>query len=164
MQDEKFIEDFPDYLVARDGVVYSVYKHRVRKPSYTRNGAAKITLYRDGEAFTRSLALIVAKAHVYNDHDPDIFDTPIHLDNDLANNHADNLAWRPRWFAVKYQSQYWTPHFRHATTKVRDATTGEVYDSLIEPCQKLGVLYVDILNSCTKETTVFPTWKIFQFV
>lgn len=158
------IEDFPDYVVGRDGSVFSSRSGRRRLPSRTQGGAAKITLYRRGVPHTKSLALIVAKAHLYNDFDPEIFDTPIHLDNDPMNNHVDNLAWRPRWFAVKYQMQYWNLEYRNANVAVEDTTTGEIYSSLIEPCQKFGLLYMDVLKSCTRGETVFPTWKVFCFV
>jgi hypothetical protein len=161
---EKVVDGFPEYVVTREGKVYTIRNGMERRPSLTRAGAVKITLNKNGVAHTRSLALIVARAHLYNDHNPDIFDTPIHLDNDLRNNHVDNLMWRPRWFAVKYQKQYWKPEFRHSTTHVVDTQTGVGYNSLIEPCQKFGLLYMDILNSCTTGDTVFPTWKVFAFL
>lgn len=160
----KTIPDFPEYLVDIDGQVYTERTGLPRRPSLTREGAVKIILSRNGKPYTRSLARIVAEAHVYNDHDPDIFDTPIHLDNDLSNNHSDNLAWRPRWFAVKYQAQYWNPEYRYAKVRVEDTQTDVIYGSLVEACQTFGLLYVDVLNSCTRGGTVFPTWKIFRFI
>lgn len=164
MDSPKPIDGFPGYLIGRDGTVYTEYRMQVRKPSFTREGAVKITLFKDGKGYTRSLPRLVAETHLYNDFDPEIFTTPIHLDNDLSNNHVDNLAWRPRWFAVKYQKQYWNREYRFATTKVQDVATGEVYHSLMEVCQKFGILFVDVLDSCTREKTVFPTWKVFRFV
>lgn len=164
MQNPRPIEGFPDYVVDVDGSVYTAHRQRLRRPSHTREGAVKITLYHDGKPHTRSLARIVANAHLYNDHDPEIFDTPIHLDNDLSNNHVDNLAWRPRWFAKKYQAQYWNPEFRYNKVVVEDVSTGKVYEGLMEPCQKFGLLYTDVINSCLKGTTVFPTNKRFNFI
>lgn len=158
------IEDFPGYLVDREGRIFSERTDRQITPSKTRQGLAKITLHRDGDPHTRALAPIVAKAHLYNDHDPDVFNTPIHLDNDPLNNHVDNLAWRPRWFAIKYQSQYWNLEFRHSRVPVEDTSTGIVYDSIMDVCQKFGVLFVDVMNSCGRGTYVFPTWKVFRFL
>lgn len=161
----KEIPDFPQYVVAEDGTIFMNDYGRLKKrrSSSTQDGQVKITLYKHGVAYTRSLALIVARAWVYNDFDPNIFDTPIHLDNDLRNNHAHNLAWRPRWFSLKYQRQYWNEEYRYATTSVRDTKTGEVYHSLMDVCQKHGLLYVDVLNSCTRGEVVFPTWRTFVF-
>lgn len=157
------IEEFPDYLISEEGEVFTARRRRRIKPSLTREGAVKITLYLDGVPHTRSLARLVAKAHLYNDHDPDTFDTPIHLDNDLTHNHVSNLMWRPRWFATKYQHQYWNVNYRTSRVAVVDVDREEVYDNIMQVCQKFGVLFVDVLESCNKGTTVFPTWKIFRY-
>lgn len=157
------VEDFPDYLIEKDGTVYTARNGMPRRPSVNQNGLVKITLYRDGQPHTKSLALLVAKAHLWNDRDPEIFDTPIHLDNDPSNNHVDNLAWRPRWFAVKYQKQYWNENYRFSKVRVVEVETGEVYDSIMQVCQRYGVLFIDVMNSCLQGTAVFPTWKTFRF-
>lgn len=164
MDDTKPIEDFPGYVVSKAGHVYTERNGMRLRPSTTQDGAYKVTMYQDGRPKTRSLALLVAKAWLYNDRDPEIFDTPIHLDNDLSNNHVDNLAWRPRWFAVKYQRQYWNEEFRYATTRIQDMSTGREYKGFIDPCQEFGLLYMDVIKSCTAGTDVFPTWKKFCFI
>lgn len=158
------IEGFPDYVVDKAGQVYTAYRLRPRRASLTRHGAVKITLFRDGKPYTRSLALIVARAWVWNNHDPEIFDTPIHLDNDSQNNHADNLAWRPRWFAVRYQQQYWNLEFRNSKTEIVDVKTEEIWPSIMSVCQAYGLLFSDVFQSCTKGDKVFPSWKTFRFV
>ncbi len=76
METARPIEGFPDYVVDVDGSVYNARSGLRRRASRTQNGAVKITLYRAGRAYTKSLALLVAKAHLYNDYDPEIFDTP----------------------------------------------------------------------------------------
>lgn len=159
----KEIEGFPGYSVSDDGQVINEYGRPI-KPSITQRGASKVTLYRGGVAFTKSLSLIVAKEHVYNDWDPEIFDTPIHLDNDLQNNRAENLAWRPRWFAIKYQKQYWQENYRTAKTPIEEVDTGEYFEGFVEPCQKYGVLWVDVFKSCTTGIHVFPRGNVFRFV
>lgn len=163
MDDARTVPGFPDYVIDKEGSVYNRESGLRRKPSRTQEGAVKITLFREGRAYTKSLSLLVAKAWLYNDHDPEIFDTPIHLDNDPTNNHVDNLAWRPRWFAVKYQRQYWNEEYRYARTRVEDVKTGEVFDSLLAVCQRYGFLYMDVIKSCTRGETVFPSWKEFRF-
>lgn len=164
MEDTKPIEGFPEYVIGKDGTVYTVASGLRRRSSRTREGSIKVTLYRDGKPYTKSLSLLVAKAWLYNDFDPDIFDTPIHLDNDPSNNHVENLAWRPRWFAVKYQRQYWNEEYRFSRVQVEDVKTGERYDGLMPVCQKYGYLYIDVLRSCTKNDEVFPTWRQFRFI
>lgn len=159
----KPIEGFEDYAISMSGDVINSNTGLLRKRSLTQAGSVKITLFKNGNPHTKSLSLLVAKAWLYNDHDPEIFDTPIHLDNDTTNVHVDNLAWRPRWFAVKYQRQYWNEEFRYAKTRVVDTQTNLVYENLVDPCQKYGLLYMDIIRSCTRGDNVFPTWKVFRF-
>jgi len=157
------IEEFADYSVSDEGLIRSDRYERFRNISRTAQGAAKVTLFKEDQAFTRSVALLVATAFVWNDYDPAIFNTPIHLNNDLMDNRACNLAWRPRWFALKYQKQYYSEHYRFATTRVVDIETGICYRNLVEPCQEFGVLYVDVLRACTSGGYVFPTWKEFVY-
>lgn len=159
----RIIEDFPDYGVSREGEIYNIATEHRRVPSVTKSGSYKITLFHNGVGHTRSVAKIVADAWLYNDFDPEIFDTPIHLDNDLRNNHVDNLAWRPRWFALRYQIQYWNEEYRLNRTAVEDIRTGEIYESIMGPCQRYGLLFIDVIKSCTEGLEVFPTWKKFRF-
>lgn len=163
MTNYREIEDFPGYSVGDDGTVVNEYGRPI-KPSITQRGASKITLYRGGVSFTKSVSLLVANAHVYNDWDPEIFDTPIHLDNDLRNNRADNLAWRPRWFAIKYQKQYWDENYRTSRAKVENVDTGETFVGMVEVCQRYGILWVDVFKSCTTGAHVFPRGYVFSFV
>ena len=159
----KSIPEFPDYSVSDQGEVRSDRYNRIRNTSMTAGGAAKVTLFKGDKPYTRSLALLVTQAHVWNDYDPEFFNTPIHLNNDLMDNRSMNLAWRPRWFALKYQKQYYTEEFRFATTSVIDLETALCYHNLHEPCQEFGLLYVDILRSCSGGGVVFPTWKEFIY-
>lgn len=163
MENPKVIDGFPEYLVDVDGTIYTERTGLKRRPSRTGTGNIKVTLYRDGVPHTRSVALLVAKAHLYNDYDPEIFDTPIHLDNDETNNHVDNLAWRPRWFALAYRRQYWNVEFRYAKIRVEELPLGIEYETPMEVCQKYGLLFVEVLNSCTTREEVFPTRKFFRF-
>lgn len=160
----KPIEGFADYVVGEDGTVYNTRRNVKVRPSKTQRGATKVTLYRDGRPYTKSLALLVAQAHLWNDFDPELFNTPIHLDNDSDNNCVENLAWRPRWFAVKYSRQYWMTDYRYNKSMIQEVTTGIVYKGAMEVCQKYGVLFVDVVRSCTHNTTVFPQFKQFRFL
>lgn len=164
MNELKTIKEFPDYGVAKNGSVYNIANQKVRRVSYTREGAVKITLFRDQKPHTRSLTKIVADTWLYNDFDPEIFDTAIHLDNDLSNNHVDNLVWRPRWFAVKYQKQYWNEEYRYSKVRVQDVKSVKIYQTMMEACQTHGYLYIDVLRSCTKGDEVYPTWRQFRFL
>lgn len=164
-QNLKEVKDFPMYCVSDKGEVFRNNYGRLRRVKAFPNGqgAMKVTLSMHNQLYTKSVAKLVAQAFVWNDHDPEIWNTPIHLDNNLENNSAANLRWRPRWFALKYQRQWRNPEYRFATTMVQDTKTLEVYN-ILEACQHFGVLLVDVMNSCTSGEDVFPTNRNFVFV
>jgi len=100
------LEEFPDYAVSEQGDIANIKTGIPRKLSINGQGIVKITLYDTRKQLvTRSVARMVAEAFVPKP-DQEIFDTPIHMDGELTNCRADNLVWRPRWFAIKYHRQF----------------------------------------------------------
>ena len=128
--------------------------------SMNKMGHAKITLVRDRIAYTRSVAQLVARTFIPKPYEH--FDTPIHLDSDLLNCRADNLMWRPRWFAIKYQQQFRYENFHNDTRPRRDRETGIVYNSMKELCMANGVYYFDVEQSCYEDTYVPLTFQKFE--
>src|SRR6187397_603259 len=98
MDEWRIIPEFPRYCVNEFGQVQNVDTERILRPSHLSDGRVKIGLMRDGIQYQRSVSRLVLEAFVPN-RDPDRSDTPIHLDGDLSDCSAYNLAWRPRWFA-----------------------------------------------------------------
>jgi hypothetical protein len=133
---------------------------RVLKESLTRSGLVKIGMVSGGVQHTRSVALLVATSFVIGR--DEIFDTPIHLDGDPQNNHADNLVWRPRWFAWKYTRQFSDDKHQHRGPLL-DITTGVWYLTMLEAATTHGLLMDDIWKSVIHKQKVFPTWQIFSF-
>lgn len=119
----------------------------------------------DGHHSTRSVALLVAKAFLPNEEDPDIFNTPINLNGDRLNCHVENLMWRPRWFATRFHHQFASPVFQSVRRRFEEITTGEIFEDFVKPCTTYGICHTDIalsyLNGARK---VFPTWQRFRLV
>lgn len=159
----KPIPNFSNYLVNVDGEIFSTLQNRFMKSSTTLMGHRKITLVADwdGERYTRSVAQIVAEAFV----DPPNFlcDQVILLDGDFMNLKADNLAWRPRWFAWKYarQLKIQQPVHYH-NLRVINLTTGRQYASIVEAGITEGLLFHDIWRSTYTGTAIFPNKAIFE--
>ena len=87
-------------------------------------GLLQVGMMRDGEQLHRSVPLLVAKAFLPQR--DGAFDTPINLDGDRYNNHINNLQWRPRWFAIKYNHQFKYPSHFTISEPIVDLKTGEV--------------------------------------
>jgi len=156
------LEEFPDYAVSEQGDIANIKTGIPRKLSINGQGIVKITLYDTRKHLvTRSVARMVAEAFVPKP-DQEIFDTPIHMDGELTNCRADNLVWRPRWFAIKYHRQFRNPEFHIARGTFIDIDSEEVYDSIKDICVRNGVFWQDVIKCVTEETFVFPTYQKFR--
>jgi hypothetical protein len=156
------LEEFPDYAVNQYGEIANIKTGLLRKLSINDQGIVKISMYnRDKRLATRGVAKIVANAFVPKP-DAETFDTPIHMDGDQYNCRADNLVWRPRWFAIKYHKQFRMEEFHAARGSFIELDSEEVYDSIKDICVRNGVFWQDVIKCVTEETFVFPTWQKFR--
>lgn len=153
------IEMFPEYSVSNFGNVRSNKSGRIMSTSPNQFGVVQVGLMRDGVQYHRSVPLLVAKAFLPIKPIP--FDTPINLDGDRFNNHVDNLVWRPRWFAVKYNRQFRYPYHNRIDSPIVDKKTGEVSDSSIDCAIRYGLLEEEIVISILNRTYVWPTYQEF---
>lgn len=156
------ISEFPSYRVSNYGRVLNDATGRILKHSETRTGLVKVGLVSGGIQHTRSIALLVADAFVPGK--DELFDTPIHLDGDKHNNYAENLMWRPRWFAWKFTRQFNDDKVHRDRGPVMDVDNGEVYSSFLEVAAKNGVLFEDIWKCVVYKKRVFPTNQSFRLI
>lgn len=144
------LEEFPDYAVSSLGEVFNIKTGMPRKLSINQHGIVKVSMYKNRrELITRSVAVMVADAFVEGR--TDLFNTPIHLDGDRENCRADNLMWRPRWFAVQYHRQFESDVFHKMNVHIVDVDTGKEYYSVKEVCMDLGLYYNDVYRSYIHE-------------
>lgn len=162
------IDEFPNYLVSNFGDVMNETTGRILYQSTTIQGAVKVNLIKDGRVYSRSVKVLVAKSFVERiDLGHVLFDTPIHLDGNQQNNRADNLMWRPRWFAWKYTRQFSKISNLYYKGPIRDVKTREIYLHIYEAAVLNGLLFKDIWRSIlltSPPSPTFPTGQIFEFV
>ena len=140
------LEEFPDYAVNDKGEVANIKTGMPRKTSINQHGIVKISLYKNSrELYTLSVARLVAEAFVEGK--TEFFNTPIHLDGDRENCRADNLMWRPRWFAVQYHRQFESDVFHHMDVHIVDVETGKEFYSVKDACMHFGLYYNDVYRS-----------------
>lgn len=163
MQEEWLpIDEFPGYSVSNYGFVHSTNTERVLKNSPVQYNMPTVGMSIDGKQHRRSVAGLVARAFL-PDPEADHFDTPIHLDGDRSNCRVDNLAWRPRWFAINYHIERRSSPLPPWSRDIRLLDTGEVFSSPAEAAQKYGLLEVDINRSLVMGYDVFPHGFTFIF-
>lgn len=156
----KKIRGFPDYSVSNTGLIRSERTGRILSLSPNQFGVLCVGMMKDGEQRHRSVPLLVAKAFLPTRRDA--FDTPINLDGDRYNNTVENLAWRPRWFAIRYNQQFKHPYAYSIHHPIEDIKTGEITSNSFECSKQYGLLEEDIVLSILNHTYVWPTYQEFR--
>lgn len=150
------IEDFPGYSVSTYGEVYNHKHERMLTVSLNSNGIPTVGMYRAGHQYRRSIPVLVATAWIVNDF-PGWFDTPIHLNGDRLNCRADNLIWRPRWFAIRYHKEILIPQFPvWPIGPFMLLQTNEVFHNPREAALQYGLREMDIFLAMLNDHDVFP--------
>lgn len=157
----RVVDEFPSYLVSDHGQVMNKETGRIIRPSVTTKGTVKIGLIGGDQQQTRSLAKLVAEAFVVGR--SDIFNTPIQLDGNPRNNYADNLLWRPRWFAWKYRHQFLEFEPGSNRGPIIDMDSKVLYLDMVEAAVKNGLLIHDVWRTIVIKQPAFPTWQMFEF-
>ncbi len=161
----KVLDEFPNYSISSEGRVRNDYYRRLLKISVTRDGTPKVNLSNTiGRYDTRAVRTLVA--HMFVPNETETFNTPINLDGNKLNNFADNLAWRPRWFAVKYGMQFQDPNIQvyHNSSPVVHVESNTTYPSVYAAGTDRGFLFLQIMQAAFNHATVFPYWEHFVFL
>lgn len=158
-EDWVLLGEFPTYIISTHGRVMNESTRRIIEPSYTSQGALKVTLTKGGQKYTRSLKVLVATAFV--DGESEKFDTPIQLDGNQDNVRADNLMWRPRWFAWKYTRQFTDCDKYRDDNLYLHLRSGVFYKSMYEVGVTYGVLFKDVQRHIWYNVPLFPNWEEF---
>jgi hypothetical protein len=155
----KIIELFPDYSVSDQGRVRNDKFGRILVLSENQYGVVQVGLMRDGVQHHRSMPLLVAKAFIEAPGGP--FDTPINMDGNRHNNAVENLIWRPRWFAIKYNQQFRYPFEESIMEPIIDLSSNEISENSFECAKRYGLLEKDLVYSILHRTYVWPTYQEF---
>jgi hypothetical protein len=156
------IPEFPRYEISNLGRIYNSKARAFMSPSLTNHGHMKITLVSEsGGRQTRSVAVLVGEAFVEA---PNVFcDQLIMLDGHLTHIAANNLAWRPRWFAWKYVRQLKIEQpIYYRNLRVTNLIENVEYQSIIHAGMIEGLLFDDIWRSTYSGVPVFPYGSIFE--
>ena len=162
-QDEyEQIPGFSAYGVTYDGQVVNVAKGGIVLPHYiNRAGHNFVSMKNDEGVFcTRHVAKMVLKA--FKPIREESWNTVIYLDGNKSNCHIENLEWRPRWFAVKYNLEKAKP-LVGGEYPVRDEDSGDIYHSVRDASSANGILEEEILRKLGTPNRVYPTHQLFTF-
>jgi hypothetical protein len=157
------IPAFPNYSVSNTGHVRLDRLNRTLHPSKNQQGHLKVNLVKNGNAYTRHVNHLIAKAYLSEPTRRD-FTSVIHLDGNKANCAAENLAWRPRYFAIKYHLQFDAGYYKNTVMAIENTKTGEKFKSIQDAVTHYGLLFNDIIASIHTRTYVWPTYQEFRVI
>lgn len=157
----KEIPGFPGYWVSNYGQVK--YEHRDKPVGVHLNqqGVAYISLQKNNEQYHRALGRLVAQLFIPRERDA--FDTVVNRDGVRTNCYAENLMWRPRWFAIRYHQQFDRRFESPILAPLRDMDDGEIYEGSWPVAVSFCLLEEDVVKSVEHYTVVWPTFKRFQY-
>lgn len=156
------IRNFEDYSVSNLGYVKAEKSGRILQMNQNQFGVLAVGMVRGGLQYHRSVPLLVANAFIPRKFEA--YDTPINLNGDRLDNRVENLVWRPRWFAIRYNQQFRNPYMFPVLDPVRDVKTGEVSENTFEAAMRYGLLESDLVLSILNHTVVWPTYQQFEIV
>lgn len=84
------IPDFPNYLINKDGQVYTKNYKRLMRPHLSSAGYRTLTLCKNGKKHQRPLHRLLAMIFIPN---PDGYEVVRHLNDVSDDNRLENLAW-----------------------------------------------------------------------
>jgi hypothetical protein len=156
------VEGFPGYSINPLGQVAKDSTGRLLIPRYNQYGVPYVGLMREWQQCSRSLPRLVARAFLPAP--SDIFDTPIQLDGDRSNCRADNLMWRPRWYAVQYNRQFDDRYDHPINSPVRERHDRERFPNSLAAACRYGLLEREVVLSILNRTPTWPTYQYFELV
>jgi len=155
---------FSGYELSNTGEVRNTQSLRILKKNPNQEGIVRVGMMKreEGRQVTVSVARLVARMFVQGR--SATFDTPIQLNGVRSDLRAENLMWRPRWFAVRYFQQFDESEEPQYNSKIYDVETNEKYNNSREAATKNGLLEEAITKSVVNGSPCFPTWQIFARV
>lgn len=158
----KTIPNFENYSVSTWGNVRSDRYDRILIQNQNQFDLVYVGLVRDGVQYHRSVPLLVARAFIEQPYPQ--YNTPININGDRWNNHVSNLAWRPRWFAVRYSQQFKVPYGYPIIAPIEDIKTGEISENSFDCAVRYGLLEKDVVLSILNHTYTWPTYQQFRIL
>lgn len=156
------VAGFPGYSVNPLGQVRKDDTGRVLHTRLNQYGVPYVGMMRGWDQCNRSLPRLVARAFLPTP--SHIFDTPIQLDGDPRNCRADNLMWRPRWYAVQYKRQFEEPYENPINEPVHAIHERERFPNSFAAACRYGLLEREVVLSVMNRTPAWPTYQNFERV
>ena len=157
----KAIPNFEDYLISREGKIYSTKSNKILKQRVDRYGYAKCTLFRKGKAYYRTIHRLVAITYISN---PRGLPTVNHINENKLDNRVENLEW----MSIRDNDNHGTRNLRISNTKCRkpvEMTLSDgrkrIFKGVKDASRQTGIAHSQITRACKGiiEKTHDKTWR-----
>jgi hypothetical protein len=152
---------YPGYSISNLGQVRNDKRYHVLTVYENQNRRPFVKISRDGMQLTRNVAKLVCESFLPQPANPS-FTTPIHFDGNLTNCTVDNLAWRPRWFALDHTEQF-RRDLPDYPDPVRELRTEEIFENSWAAVLRYGLLYMELIKAIRFKTYIFPTMQMYEW-
>lgn len=157
-------EGFLGYELSNDGLVRNARTERILKTSANQEGIVRVGMMKRDRGLQMTVSVLRLVAKMFVPGRSATFQTPIQLDGTRTNLRADNIMWRPRWFAIQYFQQFKDSDQPQYNSRIFDVETNEEYENSRVAAMKNGLLEEAITKSVVNGSPCFPTWQIFARV
>lgn len=153
---------YPNYEVSTEGRIRNIHTGRVLRFTTMPNGVLKVGLIPEKGEMPRTITVAPTVAHAFLPAAGENFNTVININGDRSDCRVENLAWRPRWFAIRFNRQLRRDR-PLVEAKLVDVDTGRVYADSLDVATSHGLLESDVIISCVNHKPMFPTRHNIRF-
>lgn len=150
------------YEVSDQGRIRNKRTGRVLRFTTMPNGVLKVGLIPEKGELPRTITIAPTVAHAFLPIAGENFNTVININGDRSDCRVENLAWRPRWFAIKFNRQLNNPRALVETNLI-DIDSGRLYVDSRDLATSHGLLETDVILSCVNHKPMFPTRQRIRF-
>lgn len=104
MKEWRQVEEFPDYEVSELGEIRNIQTQHHNGTYNNGSDVLQVSMRRAGRPYIRAVHRVVAEAFLDPHPEGGRF-VPFHIDRDWMNCAADNLQWKPLWWAARIARQ-----------------------------------------------------------
>lgn len=144
----KKIANYPNYLISKEGQVYSTKTNKIKLSQKNQNGYCRIELLNENEKKKFYIHRLVAEAYIPN---PNNYNQVNHKDLNKHNNNVNNLEWCSEAMNMQHNADNKPENSRKVIQLDLDDDNKIIrtYNSIKEASEKTDINKTSIIHCCS---------------